>query len=253
MRKKIIGVRFGNGKLFMIAGVLTMAIITAQVLSACGVDPKAKEGRAKAALEKKYGEEFEIVRVYPQKFGELYYDVLAYAVNDPDTRFSASVDTEDDGVSDAFVERRVCAQIAENVSKNLDGLQGYYYVYVHAIGPQPICGDPNIGIEAYARLDPQNRFRAEVFLVPETADAGNIYSAVTKMYAGMEYLRVDARLVVVDENKMEDVQEQIVGSGEYSFDLKMSMQDCPSIDIPFENQKIGLSESEFIRKMGGVL
>lgn len=230
-----------------------MAIITAQVLSACGTKPEERESRAKAALKKKYQKEFEIVCVYPQKFGDLYYVVQAYAVDDPDIRFKASIDSEDDGLSDTYVEKCVCSEIAETVGENLKGLQGYYFVHVRAIGPQPICGDPDIGIAEYAQLDPQNRFRAEIFLIPEALDARNIYRSMTEMFGDMEYLRADAKLVIVDEEQMENVQEQLESGDSLKLNIKTMLQDCFTLDIPFEDQKIGMSERDFIAKLSDAL
>lgn len=230
-----------------------MAIITAQVLTACGVKPEEREARAKAALEKKYGREFEITEIYPQKFGELYYTVQAYALGEPDIRFTAYVDTEDDRVSDSYPERRVCAAIAEDVSRNLDGLMGYYYVFVHAVGPQPICDNPEISVKDYTELDPLNSFKSEIYLVPEGADAKNVYDRLVNMFSGMEYLNFEARLTILDEQLMSDIQEQLEMNQELNMDYKKLVQGCPFVEIPFVERKPAISEDEFIARLGGAL
>ena len=132
-----------------------MPVITEEVLRACLIKPEEKEPHAKAALEQKYGMEFEITEIYPQKFGELYYNVQAYAKEEPLLRFSASIDTEDDGCADTLVERRICRDIAEKAARNLDDLEGYYDVFVYARGPQPITADTGLSIAEYAALDPK--------------------------------------------------------------------------------------------------
>lgn len=90
-----------------IVRIIIMAIITASVLAACGTKPEDREARASAALSAKYHQEFEITQVYPQRFGDLYYEVQAYPAGDPQILFNAAIDTEDDQISDTYVERRV--------------------------------------------------------------------------------------------------------------------------------------------------
>lgn len=187
-------------------GVIIVAIITAEVLSACGVKPEEKEARAKAVLEQKYGIKFEIAEIYPQKFGELYYEVQAYPADDPLTRFSASIDTEDDGCSDTFVERRVCRDIAEQVAQNLDSLEGYYDLFVISRTPPAITADKDISIYDYSQLDKPNLFRVNLYVKPEGADAGALYQSLSGLLTGLEYLDCETRLYLVDQEQMEAVQ-----------------------------------------------
>lgn len=230
-----------------------MAIITAEVLAACGVPPEEKEGRAKAALEQKYQREFEIIQVYPQKFGDLYYEVQAYAVDEPQLRFSAAIDTGDSNISDSYVERRVCAAISNRAAENLDGLPGYYYLLTRAVGPQPFADDPQIGIREYAALDPLNWFRIDLFVVPDRGERDAFYKSLGALMGGLEYLTVKVRLYVVDEEQNEAVQEYWETNETENLEYKEMTSVFFSVELPFEKGALTISEEEFATMVGDKL
>lgn len=236
-----------------IVGFFIMAIVTASVLSACGVKPEDRENRAAEALARKYHKEFEITQVYPQKFGELYYEVQAYAVDEPLVRFTASVDTEDEAVSDTYVERRVCAAISQQAAENLNELPAYYYLFVHAIGPQPIVNDAEITIRDYAALDSYNRFRIELFAVPEEQDADAFYCTLAKLYRDLDYLNGDARLFLVDEEQMEIVQAYFETNDEPGFEFFRLTKEFFSFEIPYKNGDIEINREVFAAAVKEVL
>lgn len=240
------GSRRRKNNLLLIVRLIIMAIITAEVLAACGVDPAEKESRAKAALEQKYHKEFEITQVYPQKFGELYYEVQAYAAEDPQIRFTASVDTEGGGISDTYVERRVCAAIARQAAENLDQMPGYYFVFVHAVGPQPIADDPGIGIREYAEIDRYNRFQLHIYVKPERAEAAAVYGSLKRVFSEMEYLTGSVRLYVVNEEQMEAVQAYFdINDDIYTEHTKIT-KELFTLDISYDKGVIAMTENDFI-------
>lgn len=236
-----------------IVGIIIMAIVTTSVLSACGVRPEERESRAEAALLKKYGKEFEVLEVYPQKFGELYYEVLACPVDDPLLRFSAAIDTEDENISDSYVERRVCAAIAREAEKNLDQLPGCYYLAVFAGGPQPRAEDPDISIQDYAALDPLNMFQAEVFVMPEKADAEALFNSISGIFDGMRCFSGTIRLYLVKEEEMDAAQTYLeANDGLYSEYLELT-KDFFRLEIPYQNGTLAMSAQEFAEAVKEVL
>jgi len=230
-----------------------MAIITASVLSACGIQPEEKEDRAKAALEQKYHKEFEITQVYPQKFGDLYYEVQAYAVDEPETRFTAAVDTEDDMVSDTYVERRVCGAITKSMEENMDELPGYYFLFTRAVGPQPITDDAEISIKDYAELDPYNRFQVDLFVAPEEAEAAAFYQSLSKAFGGLEYIAGGVCLYVVNAEQMEAVQDYLALNDQPDLEYKQLTKEFFSLEIPYEKGVIGMMEADFTAAVRDVL
>lgn len=230
-----------------------MAIITASVLSACGVKPEERESRAKAALEQKYSREFEILEVYPQKFGDLYYEVQACAVEEPLIRFSAAVSTEEDTISDSYVERRVCAAAARRAGENLDQMPGIYYVDVFAGGPQPYTEDPDISIQDYAALDTLNVFQVELFVVPEKKDPEAFYSSISGLFSGMECLSGAVRLYLVSEEQMSAAQEYLEVSDDLYSEYLEVTKGFFRLDIPYRKGVLDMSAEEFSNAVREVL
>lgn len=230
-----------------------MAIVTAAVLAACGTKPEDKENRAKTALEKKYQKEFEITQIYPQKFGDLYYEVQAYALDEPQVRFTAAIDTEDDNISDSYVERRVCAAISRQAEQNLDGLPGYYYLSVQAQGPQPVISDAAISIKDYAALDAYNCFLIELFVVPESSDGAAFYQSLAKLFENMEFLAGDVRLFMVNVEQSQAVQAYFELHNSPDFEYMQLTKEFFSVDIPYKSGSISMTEAEFIVAVGGML
>ncbi len=236
-----------------IVRIIIMAIITTSVLTACGVEPAEKETRAEAALARKYGQAFDVLQVYPQKFGDLYYEVQACPVDEPLLRFSAVIDTEDDGVSDTYVERRVCAAISRQAEENLDKLPATYYLFVGAAGPQPITEDKDISIEDYAALDPLNMFRLELFAIPEGRDPAAWYQGMGNLFSGLEALRGNVKLYLVDEKQMDAIQAYFELNDETNFEYLELTKEFFCLEIPYQQGVIGLTEQVFADAVKEVL
>ncbi|MCI8398123.1 MAG: hypothetical protein HFF90_01790 [Oscillibacter sp.] len=236
-----------------IVRIIIMAIITASVLAACGTKPEDREARASAALSAKYHQEFEITQVYPQRFGDLYYEVQAYPAGDPQILFNAAIDTEDDQISDTYVERRVCAAIAQKAAENLDALPGYYYLFTHAVGPQPYSEDPAISIADYLALNAYNKFRVYLFVVPEEKKPEAFYEAMTKLMEGMDGLNGWAELMIVNDEQMEAVQAFFEEHDSPDFDFSQLTKDYFSLEIPYEKSVIGMSGEAFCAAVKEVL
>ena len=185
-----------------------MLPITEETLSEYALSPNEREARAKAALERKYGMEFEISEVYPQKFLEDRFEVEAYAAEEPDLRFTAEISLQNDDIFDTYAAVRVCAAIRDQAELNLDGLPGIYMVCTYVAGPQPSTANAAISIRDYAALDAMNRFRFELVFYPDTdAASQDIYKALCGMMRTMEFLPAEVWLRVVDKDQFDRAEE----------------------------------------------
>lgn len=230
-----------------------MAGVSTSLLTACSVPSNERESRAEEALAQKYGREFEITRVYTQKFGDSFYEVQAYPVDEPQIRFTAAIGMEDNGISDTYVERRVCAAIAGHAAKNLDGLPGYYYLFARGIGPQPVTDNAEIAIKDYASLDLENKFRIEAFVVPESKDANAYYNSLAKIFDGLEYINGNVRLYVVDEEQMESVQAFFDENDDLGMEFMRLTEKFRSFKIPYQKGKMDMSKDAFLAAIKEVL
>lgn len=226
-----------------------MVGVSTALLTACGVPANERESHAADALAQKYGREFEITRVYAQKLGDPYYEVQAYPVDEPRIRFSAAIGTEDDGISDTYVERRVCAAIAGQAAKNLDELPGYFYLFARGIGPQPFTDNAEITIQDYARLDSDNKFRIEAFVVPESKDANAYYNGFVRMFDGLEYLNGNVRLYVVDEEQMKSVQDFFDENDALGMEFMRMTEEFRSFKIPYQKGRMEMGKDAFLAAM----
>ena len=230
-----------------------MSVLASVLLSACGSRPEDRESHAKAALEQKYNTEFEIAQVYSQKIGDLYYEVQAFPITNPDMRFTAAIDTKDDNISDNFVERKVCTAIAKSVERSMDGLSGSYYAFACGAGPQPLTDDADISIDEYVALDTLNTFKIEVFVAPEAKSAQAIYHNLCEALSGMESVTADLSFYVVDEEQMKSVKEYFARNDDMYFEYKRMTADYPRADVSFVNGKIETSESVFVAQIADAM
>lgn len=233
--------------------VMLVATMSALNLVACGVSDTGKATRALSMLTEKYQEDFNIVEVYPQKIGEPYYDVRVYPVDDPEICFSATIDTEDENISDTYVERRVCSEISKMARRNLGALSEQCYLFVHAIGPQPIVDDIDITVEDYAALDSYNRFQIELFVMSGKTDADTIYNELSSLYDGMSYLKGGVCLYVVDADHMEAVQEYFAVNDSLYLEFYNLADELSTFDIPYANGSIMMDRGTFTSITNGVL
>ena len=237
-----------------IVRVILMAALSMEMLTACGVSPENREERAKAALEKKYEMEFEITEVYPQKFGDLFYRVQAYAVEEPGLRFKAAIDTEDDRISDDLIEKRICAAISRTLGENLDRLPGLFFLYTYPGAPQPLTDDLGISIRDYVALNSRNRFTVDLYVFPDTgADVKAVYDSLTDLLKDSEYLSVDVRLYFVKGEQLDEVQDILDLADENSMDYKRFKQSLFRVELPYESGKLQLTEREFTEIVRDVL
>ena len=225
--------------------VFVAAIIT-EALSACAIPAEQREERAKAALEKKYGREFEITEVYPQRFSKNYYEVQAYEIHEPNIRFFASVNTQDDGESDDYVTVRVCAAISAQSEENLDMTPGIYFVHTYAPGPQPHCEDPDISIRDFAALDPLNVFRIEVYLIPdEDASPQELYNGLSALLKEMESLPTSVWLRLVNEDQFRMAQELLTEVEPMSMEYQAFKEGLHNVALTFRQGTMQTTLSEF--------
>ena len=230
-----------------------MGVISANFIGACGVKPEDREQRAKELLEKKYNKAFEIAKVYPQEFGQLYYDVQAFAADMPELRFKASIDTEDENFSDSYVNKIVCWRISQKVGENLDELPAYYYIYSHSLGFQPLADDPDISIEAYSKLTSDFKVRTELYIVPDDLDAAQLYACLKKSYEGIEFLNGNIMLYIISRTQMDSVREYIETNDDLRLDYTEMAEDFFTVFVPFDHGNIEISEEEFTAAAGGRL
>lgn len=229
---------------------LLTALIMSCFTSACGSSTEQCKQRAKELLEQKYNKSFEISKMYPMKYGQIYYDVQAFAADMPKLRFVASIDIEDDNFSDNYVNRLVCYRISQKIGENLDDLPAYYYIYSHSLGFQAPADDPEISIEDYSKLASDFKVRTELYIVPEDLDVGKLYECLKKSYEGLECVNGNIMVYILDRGQMDSVREYIEMNDDLYGTYEELTEDFFTVFVPFNNGTIEISEAEFSDAIG---
>ena len=165
---------------------------------------------AKEKLYERYEENFEIEEVQNHYFLSGYYTVIAYPQSDPTLLFQASVNDDDSKESDNYVSTLVCRKLSEQVEKNLNGLNGTYYVYSKPRVDMVNISDKDISIREYVQKFPSCAFRTYLFYCPEIIDTYNFAVNIQQTFSELEFVngRVDI-YVIPDENTLGEIQNYI--------------------------------------------
>lgn len=184
----------------ILAGVMMMSSMGCK-------KPVSHEELAIKLLNEKYGEEFDIESVQSQSFSGGYYTVVAYPQEDSTLLFQAYINSDGTGVSDNYVTKVLCRNVAEQVAWNLNSLPGIYYIYVEVMHEPLMLDRPGISLKEFMEETPKNKFTINICYVPEGADAQEVYLGLTNVFQDMESISGKICLYVMDETNMAWVQE----------------------------------------------
>lgn len=185
----------------LFVGVITMSE------AACAT-PFSEEEVAKKLLFEKYNEDFEIETV--QGGGGIldgYTNVVAYPVDNPNLPFMVHIDGDGSGMSDNYVSRIICEEMADIIAQNLDGLKGVYYVHSAMTIESWNLDNPNMTIKEYLNSNPEDRFVIYLAYCPDGDDADNYYENISKMFSGIEEVDGNVRLYKCDEGMLIKMQD----------------------------------------------
>ena len=208
------------------------------------------EEMAKQKLEERYDMTFEVAKVLGGGILDECYTVIAYPEDDPKTMFRASINNDGSGESDNYVCKLVCQQISDRIAKNMDSLNGTYYIYTAPLIDSVGLSDIDMTVEQYMEEFPEDVFHVYLNYCPERMDADEFYAGLSNMFKGLEELSGRIYLYIVKENTLGSIQEYLEENDKMYDDYK-SMTDSYYVGvIPFEEGKIQLTISE-IKDMVG--
>lgn len=225
-----------------------MAVAAALTLEGC-VSPAQKKEKAARALQEKYQERFEITAFRDSGIFNDYYTVKAYSVEHPDLLFEASVNNEGDGISDAYVTKRVCERLSEQVSRNLGELQNDYYVFTQAMLEGTVLTDPEVSLEDYL-ADGSNKFTIYLCMDENGADVKNITTAMLNMMKDISRIRGSVAIYLADSETLAWIQEYVTLHDDTEEDFFERTDPAYIGSIQFEDGKLSVSEVE-LKEMAG--
>ena len=206
-----------------------VAIMILAGLTGCIGGVEARIKLAQELLEDKYGESFTVSEYGSQEIGSGYYTARAYAREYPEIPFTVNVDNDGKNFSDNYVARRVCARIAEQVSLNLDGMQGHYHVYVEPMVNGHGLDQPDMSISDFVQHNPANRFKICIFYAPENDAAMNVSGIYENLSEIQQYC--EATDTVTSEH------------------IELA-RECKVVSVPFTSGILNMTQQQFEEECG---
>lgn len=208
------------------------------------------EEMAEKLLHEKYNDEFVVETIQSVSILDEYYIALAYQKDQPDTIFRVYVNNDGSGVSDNYVNRLVCAQLSDKVARNLDFLNGIYYIYSTTLIESLELKDPSILLSEYIDTHPKMKYNIYVFYSPDSSDKENLYQGLTNICQGLS-ISGNIYLYIMDDGMLKDVQDYLENNDKI-YDEGESMFEPYSCGIiKFTNGVLDESKDEVFEMIEG--
>jgi len=199
-------------------------------------------------LNEKYQDSFEIEKVQNHRFLKGYYTVIAYQTENAEILFRARINADGKAVSDNYVTKIVCVDLADKVAQNLDVLGGIYYIFAEAMLEPEMLNNPKVTLEEFLSIFPKNKFTIYVNYCPKEKDADEIYQALKNALQDLPAINGKIRLFIMDEAMLSKVQDYQETRDRCYDDYEDMTEVYFAGEIPFENGKIKYTKEE-LRKI----
>ncbi|MGN0342087.1 MAG: hypothetical protein ACI4DO_04760 [Roseburia sp.] len=204
-------------------GVLVLWAVMVLGVTACGsyrnASTNKKEELATQLLHDKYNENFEIrelLREYPL---DGYYTAVAYPTDNPDILFSVSVNSDGTGIADNYVDKMVSLQLSDELTHNLDGLNGEVVISSFPSVESVWLSDKNMTLNEYVEEVQDPDFRVYMFYCPEFLDTESLYYNMGNLYDGIVNMDSRVYLYVVDEHELQNICGYIQSNDDFYADF----------------------------------
>ena len=228
----------------LVIGVLMMSV-AGMLLEGCGNREERAE-KVKAALEEKYGGEFEVMRVLGQGVMEDYFTAEAYNAAYPDLPFSLNMDVNDGTFMDGYVMKRGTNLIAAQAAQNLGSLQGMYYVHVQSMFPDSVSSDPEISLDQYLESEATNFFTIYLYIDPEQETPESLWTNISCILQGMDRMEGSLEVFFADEKKIDQAREYVESHAALEDEYIKIGRDCHVTGIRFAAGTLQISEDSFL-------
>ena len=162
---------------------------------------KSPEIAVKEKLHERYQEDFEIKEVQSDPLFKGNYTMIAYPQSDPSLLFRATSNDDNSYVEDFYVCTLVCRKLSEQVGKNINALNGSYYICSKPTIDTLNIPDKDITVKEYVEMFPGYAFRTYLFYCPETMDPYDFSSNIQQMFSELEYIDCSVYVYVVPDEK----------------------------------------------------
>lgn len=196
-------------------------------------------------LNEKYHDLFEIEEVQSHSYFKGYYTVIAYQTDNADFLFRANVNSDGKAISDNYVTKIVCADLADKVAQNLDALGGIYYIFAEAKMEPKMLDNIELTLEEFLGIFPKNQFTIYFNYCPEEKDADEIYKSLENALLDLSAINGTIRFFIMDEAMLSKVQDYQETRDRCYDDYKDMTEAYLAGVIPFEYGRIKCTKEEF--------
>ena len=233
--------------------LLLIAVFILTYMTGCGARD-ARQAQAKKALENKYGETFEITKVYDNNSVKSQFNAIAHSASRPWIQIYARVENDGSHVEDDYLEKIIGERIADEIKRNVGALNGTYYIYVSTLSGGMGISDTSISIADYAAFNPKNKFTISMYYAPQEYDADIMYDKLSESLHGLEALNGYFFVHVIDEKNLYNMKEYLQTHAFFDKDeYEPYLKDELKIQIPYSNGRLDMTRGEFIEKAGGMI
>lgn len=230
--------------------IIEIIVIGVMIMSTIGCDVLVShEEQAVRLLNEKYKDSFVIEEVQSQSFSGGYYTVIAYQEDNADVLFRADVNSDGTGLSDNYVAKQLCWDMADQVARNLNDLEGTYYIYIELMFEPDMLSKPGITLKEFMRETPNNRFTINVNYAPDGTNPEAVYAGLSNILNEMESITGKIHLYLMDESNIAHVQEYMETHDRCYDEFEDWAELYSAGIIDFEDGKIVTTKEEIIKML----
>jgi hypothetical protein len=135
--------------------------------------------------------------------------------------FSAGIDYNSQNLFDEYNSKKMCVRLSDLIAKNLDALNGIYYIYSETKMPTYNLDDENMTINDYMQQYPMEQFNIYMMFLPNEKNGKIFAKCIKNAFKNIEYLSGEIRLYIInkDEN-LEEIQDYIESNSRIYYDFK---------------------------------
>lgn len=235
----------------IVGGIMIMA--AAVNLASCAPGRQENEEIVCKMLEEKYGQEFEIAEYYGLDRMNDSISVLAFDKEQPEILFEAEAARDESYLNDEYVAACVYRKIESIVENNIQDIPGYVVVKARSGSKATDSEEFDMSIETFCSMKEGERFVIYLFYTPKEGVSEETYNALKNIVNGLPTLSGNIQLFVVEEKVLKKIQNYWEENANFYYELEEILGDTKNIEIPFQGEKISITQEEFESRAGGGL
>lgn len=209
------------------------------------------EETAEKLLYEKYHREFAVEKIISNNIFEKYCTALAYELDDPNTLFRVYINDDGKAVSDDYIDRLMEKELSDRIAKNLDALDGIYYIYTNTMLKTREEMDPDITFDEYMKAHPKMKYCIYLFYCQETGDVENVYQGLQKLLEDLPLTGV-MEMYLMNEEMLGKVQDYLESHDKIYDEGKQMIKSYACGRFEFQEGILAITKDEVVHFLGEI-